>query len=681
MANTAAIKNSQNRSAIDVMQVFKKERLAAYDYYRKAKTVVQFKKKQDLFELAYTHISKALELNLDGNCLNLLSRIELELGHPSEATEAISQAIQLEPDNGGFWYTLGHCQMTKKSYEEAVDSFEKAIQLSPKQTQAEVSYPFALAEAGFTVNAFQKFRELVKTHSENSSIRSRLLKCARVITADFYDPELEQDILTYLKWTDANTHNLSGLVTSLLEHKYSINESGTAAGFEQLAQCELFLWALRKCVLKSASIEKLIMAMRFEVLSYSTQNGHIDKKHLALVEALAQYGLTTEYIFPCSDAEQNMVDNLKVLIDQSITKQGCTPIDISGALMLFAMYGSWLSLTNGDTLMQLQTWPDELLSIYERHCQLLQLKGIGFSSITPMPKIDSVKAQYESFPYPQWQSLDEQVTTSYGKALSFVYPNTEIPERYFSSNVNVLIAGCGTGRHAINVAKHFENTIVTALDISRSSLAYAFQKANHYGVENINFFLADLLKLKAHNHKFDIIECSGVLHHIADYKTALKNLTKNLVPGGFIKIGLYSEHARLAIHSLREKLMKSREKLDSEQIKIVRQAILNSESKESFDNIIRSDDFYSLSGVVDLLFHQFERQFNLMDIKYLCEEFELTWLGFSNLDSQTIHNFNNFYNGFGKLESLQDWHEFEQEFPDTFSTMYQFYCQYTPKLK
>lgn len=681
MANTAAVKNSQNRSAIDVLQAFKKERLAAYDYYRKAQAEPQYKKKQANFDLAYTHICNALALQFDGNCLNLLSRIELERSNVDQANAAINQAIQLEPENGGFWYTLGHCQMAKKLYDDAALSFEQAIQLSPKQTRAEASYPFALAEAGHTVKAFQKFRELAKTHGTDASIRSRLLKCAKLITADFYDPELEQDLLTYLKWTDANTQNLSGLVTSVLLHKYAIDESGTAAGFEELAQCELFLWSLRKSLLKSSHLEKLIMAMRFEVLNYSTQKGHIDKKHLALVEAIAQYGITTEFILPASQAEQNMVDNLKQLIDRSLQKQGCTPIDISGALMLFAMYESWLSLSQADKLMHLPSWPDELLSIYERHRQLFQLKNTQFESITEMPDSNLVKRQYESFPYPQWQSLDEQIKTSYGKALSFVYPNSEIPERYFSSDINVLIAGCGTGRHAINVAKHFEDTQVTAIDISQSSLAYAHQKAKHYQVNNIDFYLADLIKLDLDPKQYDIIECSGVLHHIEDYKTALSNLTHSLVPGGFIKIGLYSEHARTAIHTLREKLMKNREAMDANQIKVVRQAIFNGDWNDQFKNIIDSDDFYSLSGVVDLLFHQFERQFNLMDIKDLCDEFNLKWLGFSNLDSQTKNKFEAFYNGYGKFDSLQDWHEFEQENPDTFASMYQFYCQYMPKLK
>ncbi|EAT12539.1 methyltransferase domain-containing protein [Bermanella marisrubri] len=681
MANTAAMNTSQNNSAIDVLQAFKTERLAAYDQYRSAQAESQHNKKQEKFYLAREHISKALALHIDSNCLNLLARIELELGETTAANQAINQALSLEPENGGFWYTVGHCQMAEKLYEQAAISFEQAIKFSPKQTLAEISYPFALAESGNIVKAFQKFRELVKTHGNDSTIRSRLLKCAKLISADFYDPELEQDVLTYLKWTDANTHNLSGLVTSLIIHKYAIDDTGTAAGFEELAHCDLFLWSLRKATLKSSHVEKLIMAMRFEVLNYSTQKGHIDKKHLALVEAIAQYGITTEYILPCSDAEQNMVDSLMALINQSLDKSGCTPIDISGALMLFAMYGSWLSLDKAKELMSLQAWPDELLSLFERKRELLKLKTVNFKAITELPVDSQVKTQYESFPYPQWQSLDEQVRTSYGKALSFVYPNVEIPDRYFNNTVDVLIAGCGTGRHAINIAKHFENTKVTALDLSQSSLAYGHFKSKHYSLHNIEFYLADLLKLDIKNKKFDIVECSGVLHHIEDYKTALSNLTNHLKPGGFIKISLYSEHARASIRNLREKLTKSRELLDHEQIKVIRQALLNSDTNGSLKNIIDSDDFYSMSGIVDLLFHQYERQFNLMDIKTLCDEFDLCWLGFSNLDNQTMDKFSNFYNGYGKVDSLQDWHEFEQENPNTFSAMYQFYCQYTPKLK
>lgn len=54
------------------------------------------------------------------------------------------------------------------------------------------------------------------------------------------------------------------------------------------------------------------------------------------------------------------------------------------------------------------------------------------------------------------------------------------------------------------------------------------------------------------NKKFDIIESSGVLHHIKNPIDGLKVLTDILEPHGYLKLGLYSETARAGVTNIRE---------------------------------------------------------------------------------------------------------------------------------
>ena len=42
----------------------------------------------------------------------------------------------------------------------------------------------------------------------------------------------------------------------------------------------------------------------------------------------------------------------------------------------------------------------------------------------------------------------------------------------------ILIAGCGTGQHAVNTASRFSDAHVLAVDLSLSSLSYAKRKTN-----------------------------------------------------------------------------------------------------------------------------------------------------------------------------------------------------------
>ena len=53
--------------------------------------------------------------------------------------------------------------------------------------------------------------------------------------------------------------------------------------------------------------------------------------------------------------------------------------------------------------------------------------------------------------------------------------------------IDILIAGCGTGQHAITTATKFKNSFVTAIDLSVRSLCYAKRKSDELGIKNINF--------------------------------------------------------------------------------------------------------------------------------------------------------------------------------------------------
>ena len=103
-----------------------------------------------------------------------------------------------------------------------------------------------------------------------------------------------------------------------------------------------------------------------------------------------------------------------------------------------------------------------------------------------------------------------------------------------------MIAGCGTGNHSI-IATRYKNANILAVDLSLSSLAYAKRKTEELGYKNIEYLHADILDLNKLNKKFDVIESSGVLHHMKDPIAGLKVLVDILEPHGFLKLGLYSE--------------------------------------------------------------------------------------------------------------------------------------------
>ena len=105
-----------------------------------------------------------------------------------------------------------------------------------------------------------------------------------------------------------------------------------------------------------------------------------------------------------------------------------------------------------------------------------------------------------------------------------------------------LTGSIGTGKST--TAAMFKSSKVLAIDLSLSSLAYAKRKTEELAINNIEYMQADILDLGKLNKQFDIIESSGVLHHMDNPIKGWKVLTDCLTAGGLMRIGLYSELAR-----------------------------------------------------------------------------------------------------------------------------------------
>jgi len=91
---------------------------------------------------------------------------------------------------------------------------------------------------------------------------------------------------------------------------------------------------------------------------------------------------------------------------------------------------------------------------------------------------------------------------------------------------NVLDAGCGMGRWAYysskKAGKLFCVDISQAIDVAK----------NNVNSDNSYFVQADLTKLPFKNNIFDAAYSLGVLHHIPDTLSALKELKNKIVDGG-----------------------------------------------------------------------------------------------------------------------------------------------------
>jgi len=395
-----------------------------------------------------------------------------------------------------------------------------------------------------------------------------------------------------------------------------------------------------------------------------------------LAIALAQQCFLNEYVWDVSEAEQSLAAGVERRIEAAIGSAAPS----GAAVGIVACYrplsanpliagwcraaGRERSELAGLVTMQVIESATEV----ETAAGLRQIGGIG-------DRISlAVKAQYEENPYPRWLSVardepepyTEQILRDIAPYSPALAPATDAPR--------ILIAGCGTGRHAILYAASYAGAKVTAIDLSRASLAYASRKAAEMGAGNIEFLCADILDLDALGTKFDVISSIGVLHHMAEPAEGLRRLTERLAPGGYMTLGLYSELARRDIVELRALIAREGFPSTPEGIRACRRFVRDCPGDRYRPLVDEAVDFYSTSMVRDLLFHVMEHRFTIPKLAELLGENGLRFLGFTFADPAAKALYGRTYPADLDMLGLDNWAGLESTHPWIFRGMYQLWA-------
>jgi 2-polyprenyl-3-methyl-5-hydroxy-6-metoxy-1,4-benzoquinol methylase len=659
---------------------------------------------QDVLESALYKVKQALDINPSGiKGLNLFARIELFAGNPHKAQLIIDRALITNPNSPTVLYSAGHVALALGKLTLAEKHFKASLKISKVATRSASSLAYTYLEQGKYVEAFQLYQELIKTQENDPRIRNKLFEAASHINADYYSKELEANVLRYLSFENVDHSLLRNLITTLLHHKFQINEASTPLEFEQIANDPLLLSSLKRFYFCDALLERLFISLRQTLLFNTVQDMTIPSTHLALAHDMAVQTQINEYVWPITQNEQDIITGLEKLLVQVTENTQWQLDDIAPALLILAQYKD-LSKTPLASVLASKAVKRALKTSYlndivdyainNRDQEIELAKNLPYWSHThPINNESSnessrqnsvslkVRAQYEENPYPRWKDMGFNIVGSYQQALLKNFPELNLSHWQGKKKLNVLVAGCGTGRQAIRLASYFNDLNIIAIDLSGRSLAYAKQQASKYKVENIQFIQADILDFSDFPILFDVIECSGVLHHMEDPEQGLQSLQKLLSPTGVMKIALYSETARKQVITFRKLIAQNKQQSgqDLDQ-RLLRQALLMNQIPGDWDEIINSNDFFSMSNCRDLIFHEQEHQFTPNKISNLLANNKLDFIGM--LPTTSAHQA--FETTIGKLNghnTLENWDKVEQTEQDIFSGMYQFYCRKQSNIK
>ncbi len=600
-------------------------------------------------EEALASYTQAIALNSDlAEAHNNLGFSLQELGRLEEAEVSIRQAIALKPDLAEAHNNLGKTLQDLGEVQEALVSYARAIELKP-------DYDKALVNLGITI-------EKITFNSTNPNLYPLLTRL--LTTGNFIRPSnVAVSILSLLKH-DTQIKDL------LLEKNFTINLNEVSSIIKSLYKIPLLHHLMRVCPLPDLQFEALFVSIRSFLLK-NLDNIDASTELIYFLSTLSLHCFTNEYVYIESDEETNLIGKLQSEISQTLSQS-----EQPKAIKVLCL-ASYRSLHQYDWCQKLECL-DVLEEVKMRLIEEPLLEKMIAKDIPVLGKISNnvsikVREQYEENPYPRWVKLGVHTKA---KPIAAVFDEYKL--QLHSENIknvtapSILIAGCGTGQHSIGTASRFSNCKVTAVDLSLASLAYAQRKSNELGFTNIDYLQADILQLYQIGKEFDIIESSGVLHHMQEPMAGWRVLVDLLKSGGLIKIGLYSEMARQHILEVRNEITKLSVGTSEADIRKFRQSLAISHN-EHYQLLTESIDFFSLSMMRDLIFHVQEHLFTLPKVKNCLEELGLKFCGFEN--KNFISNFKELHRNEEDIYDLELWHQYEARNPQIFDGMYQFWCQ------
>jgi len=125
------------------------------------------------------------------------------------------------------------------------------------------------------------------------------------------------------------------------------------------------------------------------------------------------------------------------------------------------------------------------------------------------------------------------------------------PGKPYRADLNILIAGCGTWQ-AAKYALCRPQARVVGIDVSTTSLEHTDQLKRNYALANLETVHVSIECVDTLAQRFDLIVCTGVLHHLVDPEAGLRALRSVLKPDGVLYLMVYAPYGRTGISMLQE---------------------------------------------------------------------------------------------------------------------------------
>ena len=597
------------------------------------------------------------------------------------AIDLYNKSLKLNPNNSNAHFNIGIIFNDIQNYKQAIVSYFNALEINPNCAKTMNNIGTAFEALGHTEKAIEYYLGAIKNKPDLYETYNNIGVALTQKKISKKNENIKKAIILMLDQKNyVRPQHISGAVISYIMIDPSIKKIINYFSFEksklsiekvilELSKVEVLIKFMKVYPLINLELENFLIQLRKLILR-SINSLQLNNQGLKFLEALALQCFTNEYIYPKCEEEIEKLTIIEQSIDESINKKiqpNCKLILCVAAYRPLHKY-KWSRFIIKTPLIN-ETFLRQIEEPSKENNLKLNIKSLEKISNTVSNK---VKTQYEENPYPRWVNLglkyNPLTISEHIKKINLKLFDNKLEK---NQNPEILIAGCGTGQHAIEYASHLKNSSVLAIDLSLSSLAYAKRNTIALKIKNINYNQIDILNLEKLRKNFDIIQCVGVLHHMQNPMAGWRILKNCLKSGGLMKIGLYSSRARNYINQIRNKIDRLQISSTEKDMISFRESLKKTDD-ETIRKIELINDFYSLSDFRDLLFNVQEQTFDINQIQNCLKELNLKFCGFEGLNYKLFNLMNT--QDVDKY-SLDYWEQIEKENPEIFIGMYQFWCQ------
>jgi SAM-dependent methyltransferase len=239
---------------------------------------------------------------------------------------------------------------------------------------------------------------------------------------------------------------------------------------------------------------------------------------------------------------------------------------------------------------------------------------------------DEVRSFYDRYPYPRPIDSLEQYSRLWEDPLRRRADHHLFwPDRPFSEDHSILIAGCGTSQAAKH-ALRWPMAQVTGIDISATSVRCTKELKRKYDLKNLQVHQLAIEQVKELGMSFDQIVSTGVLHHLPDPDAGLAALHDVLKPDGAMHLMVYASYGRTGIYMLQEFCKRIGISATDHGIRDLIVALQLLPPGHPLEHILReAPDFRHEAALADALLHPQDRAYSVPQFLDFIDRSQLTF--------------------------------------------------------